>query len=365
MASPNHSDAALVQAARDSDRDAFVELLERHRGLVLGICSRILRDRFLAEDAFQEAALRGWLSLNSLRDPSRFGSWLAGIALNVCHESLRAQKGERNLSWEELAGGALVEQSDLTPGPEDIFEARQLQERLKDGLAALPDGQRQAAVLFYLEGLTQEEIAQLLGTHASAIKTRLQRARRKLREILERPKEDEVKTVEWVPMDLVDVRVVRNPDQPALYGAVLSERGRDRKLVIFMGEFEGISMAMQLEKVERLRPMTFRFMGEVLQVADANIDEVRIEKLQDRTYFAVVLVRGSDGTKEVDARPSDALNLALATGARIVAHPDVLDTTGITPESDVWRKLVDAEATGKGSEKIVRKMVGPSGGSWE
>lgn len=259
----------------------------------------------------------------------------------------------------------LIDKPDLTPGPEDIFEARQLQERLKDGLDAISMGQREAVVLYYLEGLTQEEIAQLLGTPASAIKTRLQKARRKLRAILERPKEEEVKTVEWVPMDLVDVRVIRNPDQPLLYGAVLSEPDRDRKLVIFMGAFEGTSIATQLEKVETARPMTYKFMEEVLRAAAIKVIEVRVEKLHDHTYLATAVVEGPDGTKEVDARPSDAFNLAIATGARIVVHPEVLDATGITPDSDVWRKLEEAEANGKGSQKIVRRMAEPLRGTWE
>ena len=82
-------DAALVLAARDGCGQAFATLLTRHRPLLLALCLRMVKDRELADAAAQEAALQAMLNLDRLRRPERFGSWLAGIGLNVCRRMLR------------------------------------------------------------------------------------------------------------------------------------------------------------------------------------------------------------------------------------------------------------------------------------
>lgn len=82
-------DAILVESARQQNRPAFAELLDRHRRMVLTLCGRMLGDSILAEDACQEASVRAWINLSRLKRPPSFGSWFGGIALNICHEWLR------------------------------------------------------------------------------------------------------------------------------------------------------------------------------------------------------------------------------------------------------------------------------------
>ncbi len=85
------SDAALARAAQGGDMGAFAVLLVRHRPVLLALCRRTLGDPTLAEDAAQEAALQELLNLERLQRGDRFGSWLAGIGLNVCRMWLRSR----------------------------------------------------------------------------------------------------------------------------------------------------------------------------------------------------------------------------------------------------------------------------------
>lgn len=103
------SDTTLVDAARDGDGEAFSVLVERSRPMLLSLCTRMLHDPGLAEDAAQEAVLRALLSLDRLREPSRFGPWLVSIGLNVCRQWLRYRARDA-WSLDALLGGRQMDE---------------------------------------------------------------------------------------------------------------------------------------------------------------------------------------------------------------------------------------------------------------
>lgn len=342
-------DTILVLAARSGDRAAFTALLARHQPLLLAVCRRALSDDGLAADAAQEAMLQAFLSLERLRRPERFGSWLVGIGLNICRRWLRTQPRE-SWSWEAMVGGRLLpEPAEITPGPADLAEAADLRAWVHKAVAGLPPGQRAAVVLHYLMGLTQAETAAHLGIEVGAVKTRLHKARATLRrslwaEGLDRAISQEERVM--IEMRVSDVRRRKSEGgERSRHFVVLDEVHGPQRLPIWIGEFEATALALQLEQVPHPRPLTYAFAGEALRAGGGRLREVRIDRLVDETFYATARVSGPAGEQDVDARPSDALNLALLLGAPIRVAAEVLTTCGTTRADDDWSRL-DTETDG-------------------
>jgi RNA polymerase sigma-70 factor (ECF subfamily) len=319
------SDAGLVLAARAGDRTALPQLIARHRALVLAMCRRVLGSSHLAEDAVQEACLQAMLGLDALRDPQRFGPWLVGIALNVCRHLLR-QPTVDSLFGLELSGGwSASGVAAREPGPEDLAESADIAARVRGAVLRLPPGQRSAVIGFYLSGLTYRETAAELGLGVTAVRTRLHKARASLRADLRSLWEEAMDTTDLVEMRVADVRRSAPDAEPASYLVLLEEINGGRHLPIWVGPHEGMILARLLEQLELPRPLGPQFMFNALQAVGARVTEVRIDRLAEKTFYAVAVIEGGDGPVEVDARPSDALSAALLAGARVTARRELLD----------------------------------------
>lgn len=307
----------LVAAARCGDREALGELVRACAPQVQGACRRMLRDPLLAEEAFQEASLTVLLNLDLLRQPDRFAAWFTGIALNVCRRLLR----ERAREW-LVASPPAVAGGDVEDDAMAAFEAR----RVRSAIQALPAAQREAVLLFYVEGLTQAEVGAQLGIDVGAVKLRLHRARAALRRRLITPEEAEAMTTPsaaaHVPMTVTAVRRVRREGEEYF---IIVLAGGERTLPIWVGPAEGRFVALQLEGLAAPRPMTAALAANLLAAAGGRVREVRVERLDDEVFYAVVAVAGPNGEQEVDARPSDAISLAMLTGSPIMVSAGVLE----------------------------------------
>lgn len=220
------SDVDLVGQAGQGHGTAFAELLRRHIPLALRLGVRMLRDRELAEEAVQEAAIQAFTSLSRVREPASFGPWLCGIAMNLSRAFLRAKRGSA-LSLEELAGGvgldALLPGSSADTEPADAAEARELQGAIQRGIVALPVGQREACLLFHIEQRNLREVADDLGISVNAVKARLHKGRVGLRERLQ---------IEHAPTGKTGRRLERQDrraEQPQIKGSVVQGQV-DRRL---------------------------------------------------------------------------------------------------------------------------------------
>jgi len=326
------SDEALVASARSGDKQAFAELIVRHQRMLLVLCERSLGDTGLAGDAAQEAILQALLGLDSLKRPTQFGAWLAGIGLNVCRRWLRARAGAI-LSLDSLLGAQRVSEAVdiLAPDPAWLAEEHELATRVRRVVQTLPTGQRKAVALFYLMGLTHVETAAALGIPVGAVKTRLHKAKGNLRRQLQNLWEEmqpmatseipQETTSDYVDVRVIDVRrIVANEQDMLLRGVVLLQEtgAQQRMLGIWIGPIEGEAILVLLAGVEVPRPLTFTFAINLLEAIGGRLREVRINRLVDKTFFAEAIVQAPDGQERVvDARPSDAIPLALTRNVPI------------------------------------------------
>jgi bifunctional DNase/RNase len=115
---------------------------------------------------------------------------------------------------------------------------------------------------------------------------------------------------------------------------VLRESGRGRLLMIWVGVNEANAIAMKLQGVTPERPLTHDLMVAMLDAVDVRVDRIIISDLADETFHARLLLVGSDTRHEVDARPSDAIALAVRIGAPIYATSDVLDRAATSPDDE-------------------------------
>lgn len=309
----------LVAAAQAGDREALSRLLVEHRAMVLATCRRMLGDPILAEEAFQEASVTALLNLGRLRRRDRFGAWLTGIALNVCRHLLRDRRRER-LVAEPHANGA---------GDAELDAMAALDASLvRNAVARLPVGQREAVLLFYVEGLTQAEIAAQLDIAVGAVKARLHKARAALRDRLSSQMEARPMTAQRSPgrveMTVSKVARLRKEGRGEYHVLILAEVGGGRTLPIWIGPSEATSIALKLEEVQVLRPSTAVLAANLLDASGGRLREVRIERLDEEVFYAVAVVEGAGAVREVDARPSDAINVALLAGSPIVVNEAVL-----------------------------------------
>lgn len=354
----SESDAELVGRALAGDRAAFGLLVERHRGLLRGVVLRLVRDPGLADDAVQDAIVTALGGLDRLREPASFGPWLAGIGLNAGRRSLRGRRADHSL--DELLGGTDGGwPADPGPSPEAVVEAAEVAARVAAAVAALPPGQARAVASFYLAGLSYAETAEHLGVPVGAVRTRLHKARGTLRTALAElggaptQQEDHPMTQtgnedeDRVRMRIDDVRRVPGPDGEPRHVVLLGEVEGPRTLAVWIGAPEATALAVALGEVEPPRPGTYRMTAALLAAAGARVRDVTITDLVRGVFIA----RVSTGSgADVDARPSDALNLALALDAPVYAEPRVLELTRDrvesrpVPDGDGHRTLA-AEAT--------------------
>ena len=163
------NDSRLAALAKTGDATAFDALAQRARPWLYGLCFHLLRDAEAADDLVQETLIAAFRSIGQLREPAQFRGWLTRIAVNVCRMHLR------RLAGQPATVTALPEQP-LT-GPDGAPPSLAASE----ALAQMDPATRRILALFYSEGLSHAELGEVLALSTAAVKSRLHRARERLR----------------------------------------------------------------------------------------------------------------------------------------------------------------------------------------
>ena len=332
------SDATLVALMRAGERETFTPLLLRHYSSVARLCRRLLGPTPEAQDIAQEAALQAFLRLSELHDAARFGAWLHAIAANLARMELRRR---RTLSLDAMTDGAamIVLWAAGPHTPEEVHAARELHDTIVAALSELSDVNREVVIGFYLAGYSYAELAELLGVPVSTVKGRLFKGRRQLRRTLA-PTAHEVLNPDRRPRkehlmeasELVEVTIesLRTSQLTLHRMVVLGEHDGERRLPIWIGPFEADAIQMALEGTQPHRPMTHDLALRLIEPLGGTVQHIVINRIAEATFYAEITLVANGQTHVIDARPSDAIALAVRNGAPIYVARAVFDTAGTT-----------------------------------
>ena len=184
------SDEELVQRARDGDRDAFRELVERYQRKIASLALGVLRDREDALDVVQETFARAYQSLGGFKGDAGFYTWVYRIAMNLCIDHQRREAKTPLAALDSRNGGAADDRLGTLPDAAEHGDpyrhARDVEiaRGLSRAIGELTPEHRAVIVLREVEGLSYEEISQVLDCPKGTVMSRLHYARRQLQERL-------------------------------------------------------------------------------------------------------------------------------------------------------------------------------------
>ena len=185
---PATADSVLVQRALAGDQEAFEELVSRYQHLLFGLIYHYVGEYHQAQDILQQVWLQLYLSLGTLRPDVHIRPWIITVARN---RSLDVLRRKRLPSFSEVEAGnqdgdvvSFDEIPDMSPTPEELAERHELQQAIQHAIQTLPHAYRSIVLLRYGEQLTFSEIGRILHMPKSTVKTRYNRAKPLLRDVL-------------------------------------------------------------------------------------------------------------------------------------------------------------------------------------
>jgi RNA polymerase sigma factor (sigma-70 family) len=332
-----HEEYFWVKRAMEGDHSAFGLLATRYLpNIKKWIGARVGPEK--VDDLSQETLLRAFESIKNLSEPTRFERWLRGISLNVIRMHYRSNSRKAS----QVAYEARLNATDSDQWTRDPIE-RQMIEQLRSSQIAralndLKASYRETLTLYYLDGKSYAQIASTLGISVAAVKSRMHRGRKKLKlRVVEM--EDAIMTRDegLLKASIHDVYRAEKPGSDPHAIVILKPEKQEVFLPIWVAEAEGQSILMSLRGETAPRPLTHDLMGDLLKAAGVSVERVVVTELRDNgVFYAEIRVRGMNGAADVDARPSDAIAVALLFGSDLFIGEEVLKAGGkkeSSPES--------------------------------
>ncbi len=176
-------DEELVRLFLGGDDAAFEELAARYEAVIMNMAYRLLGNRSDAADVCQEVLVLLMRKLGSFRGEAKFSTWLYRVSLNACHDF--ARRSRRHISISESPNDDLPDieyrlAGDGTDSPEASMERTEIRQTVREGIARLPDKFKEVIYLHDLSGYNYKEVAEILDISLGTVKSRLNRARRRL-----------------------------------------------------------------------------------------------------------------------------------------------------------------------------------------
>lgn len=178
---PSEADIELLRRLQADDLDAFEAFFVRYRTPIYRTAYGLTGDPQAAEEILQDTFARAYQRRKTLRDGVSPLPWLHRVALNLCYSRL----GRRRLRWEPIGEAVVRLVRDVSGEPPEHAERTELRQIVRDGVAALSSKHQSVVVLYYLQGLSLQETADMLGVRLGTVKSRLHYALRSLRAVLE------------------------------------------------------------------------------------------------------------------------------------------------------------------------------------
>ena len=178
MAAPERDDPTLVHAARNGDKEAFDEIVQRHRRAVYQVCYRFVNNHEDASDLAQETFVRAWKGLQNFKGEAALSTWLYRIAVNVSLNRV----GAKRLDVEAIESDRFVDTNGELPG--DSLVRAEREQAVRRAIASLPEKQRATLILRTYHDMSHQEIADVLGSSVGAVKANFFHALANLKKIL-------------------------------------------------------------------------------------------------------------------------------------------------------------------------------------
>ncbi|MDD2190670.1 MAG: sigma-70 family RNA polymerase sigma factor [Eubacteriales bacterium] len=177
----------LIRKAKKGDESSFESLILSCQGRAFNVALRYLRNEEDAMDALQESFIKIYRHLHSFKEDSRFDTWVYRIVVNTCNDILR-KKSSRNTTdsiyWNDDEKEMIIEIPDLSSAPEEVYNNKEKTEHILSCLEKLNIDQKEIIILRDIHGFSYEEISEILECSIGTVKSRINRSRLRLREII-------------------------------------------------------------------------------------------------------------------------------------------------------------------------------------